>query len=136
MSGAFDPMDGITRMIVKTTASTGAGATDLQLRPPAGRMWIVHWGSAYQDDGAVVQTLLWTDPEQTITSICSMTAAAAFDTLFFYGYNASAKSAHLLLPLRMTYNRYLTFRFTASAAAKNSTAIMLVEEYKGINPSL
>lgn len=124
---------GAPKLLAFTTVSVGAGNTDLSVRPDQGKLFVVKWGYATQDDGAVVQSWLWKDPDLgAAQSIGQMTAAAAWDPFNLFGYHASLKSVHFLLPMVLTYNRYLIFRFAASAIAKNSYAYIMGEEFSGL----
>lgn len=126
------PLEGVSKLINLTVASVGAGATTINARPNPGCVWEVLFLKGTQDDGAVVQSWAFTDPDGT-NSICNHTTTAAWKWLHF---GAVAENADTLPiwggPLLFTYDRYATFSFTASAAAKNGYVIGLVREFRGV----
>lgn len=128
------PLEGVTRVINLTAASAGAGATDLDLRPAAGMVWELLMAVAYQDDGLRSQQWLMTDPDTTDGVLATNTAAGAYDRFQpGTGTVSTSPPAHIAAPFILTYNRYLTYRFDASAGAKNSVIYAVVKEYRGVS---
>lgn len=126
------PLEGVTRVIIATTVSTGAGDTDVDLRPASGRVWEVLFARAYQNDGAVAQKWLFTDPDASDQEISGITATAAWVS-FMLGCNSeNAASSPFIAPPILSYNRYFTYRFTASAITKTGWIVAMVKEYRGI----
>lgn len=118
-----------------TTASTGAGATSVNLRPSEqGTIWRVIWCTGQQDDGAVAQQWYWTDPENAAgISLCAITGAANTPWPFLALDDVPGTSLPTNFDggLFVTYDRYLSFVFTASAGSKNGLIKALVEEQMG-----
>lgn len=127
-------LEGVCRFVTATAASTGAGATDVDLRPAAGCAWEIIYAWAVQDDGAVAMKWLWSDPDVTDQTVFGSTGTANSDWPFGQvSASLSYPQMTLAAALTLTYNRYLTFRFTASAASKNGYVSALVREYRGIH---
>lgn len=126
------PMQGITRRVTATGASSGAGATTISLRPDKGCVWELLMCYGYQDDGAVSQSWLFADPEGGSTNLLTITGAA--NVHWHLGTEDDIATSPMLVrgPIYTTYDRYVRFQFTASAGAKNGTIVALVREYKGI----
>lgn len=128
------PLEGVTRILNLTVASAGAGATNLNLRPAAGRIWELLFAMGYNDDGAVVHAWLMTDPDTAAGIISSLTASAAFDPLFLGLSTATSLVAQPVWfgPPILTYDRYLTYQFVASAGSKNGVIRAIVKEFRGV----
>lgn len=128
------PLEGITRYIVVTTASAGAGNTDTDLRPTDGCVWEVLWCVGLQDDGAVAHYFLWSDPDAADQELCGQTAGVAYDPLYLGMLRASSIFPPWMGAPVLSYDRFLTYRFVASAGGKNGIVRALVKEYRGIVP--
>lgn len=126
------PLEGVSRIIAVTSTSVGIGNTDALLRPDAGKLWEVVWAAGTQDDGAVVCGWYMTDPDASDFTICGITATAAWKALHL-GADIESSGSDLAAPLVLTHDRYCTFRFAASAAAKHGYIRALVKEYRGVS---
>lgn len=126
---------GRIKVKVVQTTSAGAGATVVNLRPAEqGTIWRVIWCTGEQADGAVSQGWYWTDPETPAgASLVSITGAANTPWPFCALDDVAGTSlpTHLDGGLFVTYDRYISFVFTASAGAKVGTIKALVEEQMG-----
>lgn len=126
------PLEGVTRVINLTSTSTGAGNTYVDVRPDAGKVWEIGMLSAMQDDGPVLQMWTITDIDTTNQIVQSITGAA--NTYWYLGTTDDTMDAvqKAVAPLVVTYDRYLRFGFTASAAGKNATVRGWVKEFRGL----
>jgi hypothetical protein len=95
-------------------------------------VWEVLWAVGFQDDGAVTHSWLWTDPDVADQDVCSMGAAGALHPLFLGAQTEKGNPFTFMGPPVLTYNRYLTYRFVASAAAKNGCVRAIVKELRGV----
>lgn len=125
-------LSGVTRRVSSTVASAGAGNTDLPVRPAAGCVWEVLMLYAYQDDGAVAQSWHWTDPDVSAGQLYGITGASGSYWHFVEGDDTASIPSKIRGPVVVTYDRYPTFRFVASAGAKNATYVALVREWRGV----
>lgn len=126
------PLEGATRFITATTASAGAGQTIVNLQPAAGCVWEIIWAWAFQDDGAVWHEWQGVDPDTTMT-LTGVIASGANDALPLGPIIGGGDDPnYLVAPMVVTYNRYVRYWFTASAAAKNGTLRAVVREYRGV----
>ncbi len=119
---------------VLTVASTGAGATSVNLRPAVGQAWKILYAEGFQDDGAVNHEWQFTDPVTAAGTLAARTAAAAYERLNIVTTPATGTYQPLTEPIWVTRERYLTYTFTASAGGKNGYIRALVEEYDGVVP--
>ena len=126
------PLEGVTRLVYVETASAGAGATSANLRPPAGMTWELLWAYAMQNDGAVPWGWYWTDPDITNQQVVGGTAAGAYEKVGFPSMVGVTENPISAAPLILTYNRYATYTFTASAGAKSSYIYAFVKEFRGV----
>ena len=124
--------EGVTRFVSGTTASTGAANTYVDVRPSAGCAWEVLslWG--WQDDGAVNQSWNWTDIDVTNQILTTITGAANTHWWFITKDDTPDAVQLCVAPPILTYDRYLRFCWSASAAGKNGYFRALVREYRGI----
>lgn len=129
------PLEGVTRFIVVTQASAGAGPTIVPLRPPAGCVWEVLYAYGYQDDGAVLCAWKMLDIDTAEDTLHSATVGAnAHLHLGTEGDGSDPTDAmYLRGPLFISYDRYLRYVFTASAGAKNGFVHAIVREYRGVS---
>lgn len=116
--------------------STGATDTDVDLRPPAGEIWEIHYCFGKQDDGAVPCLWLWTD-EAVTDEILSQITGSQNAPLHLGAHNKEPSDLeHWYAPAIITYNKYFTFRFTASAGGKIGTIIAFVRKFRGVPSNL
>lgn len=129
------PLEGRTRLVKLTTTSTGAGNTDVVLRPDEGCVWELYWAIGKQADGAVAVSWLWTDDvvtDETLASDTSGGSGYAFMPGLPTDDNVGLPQTYLLGPIVLTYRAYLTYRFVASAISKVGTVLAIVKEFKGV----
>lgn len=129
------PLEGKFKGVTVTTASAGAGNTDVTLQPDEGKLWEILYCHAVQDDGAVSQSWFFIDPGGTIT-LESITGAANVRWRLLVMDDAANSPLQQMGPLIATYTSYYKFRFVASAGGKNGTIYALVKEYSGVEPKL
>ncbi len=120
------------RLKVVTAASAGAANTDVAFRPEAGEIWEVIWLMGYNDDGVAWAYWLWTDDVVTASEMTRKQSAASYDYLNI-GNNTMNQGPGLIGPLWVTYTSYPTYRWTASAGAKNGTVKGLIRVYRGMD---
>lgn len=128
-----DPLDGIITFKTGSQASAGAGSTDVVIRPAVGEAWEIIDLYTQQDDGAVYTRYLWTDPDVTLQTMWTCTSTGTSGK-FHIGCDGDASTSiqKIQAPMVLTYDRYLTGRFTASAGAKTITWYAMVRVFKGL----
>ena len=126
------PLDGVSRIINLSVTSVGAGATDLDLRPSAGMLWEVLFAVGTQNDGGVPCGWYMTDPDAVDYTVSEGTATGPWTVWYLGGHAENAAMGALMAPVVLTFNRYLTFRFTASAGGKTGYVRALVKEFRGV----
>jgi hypothetical protein len=113
--------------------SVGAGPAAVNLRPDQGKQWRIMYAVGWHADaGAVNCAWYLTDivgGGLPITPDISCAAAA----LQPIGSIATGGPTQCLGPLKATRDRYYSFVFAASAAAKHGYVRAIVEEYLGVN---
>lgn len=132
------PLEGVVKAVTNSTVSAGAGATDVDLRPPEGCVWeILHaWGK--QDDGAVWCDWVIQDTKETIADQLIGGCTGAANTLLILGATDDAYSANRNFhgsPIA-TYQTYFQYRFTASAGGKTGIVGAVVKEFRGVQSSV
>ena len=122
------------RVLIKAlgTASAGAGATAVVLRPAnTGQVWRLHLAQAWHDVGAgLVCNWRWDDVVTATQTMSPDVTLAQYATLDIAGWAGNTVS-HRKGRLWVTYLSYPTFVFVATGAGQNGAVRSLVEEFNG-----
>lgn len=125
-------LSGRIKVVSLTVPSGGAGTTYVAIRPPnEGVQWEIIWAIGQQNDGAVSHGWHWLDPENALgVELCAVVGAA--DVPLPLGALDSDLANVSMGPWWATYDRHPSYRFEASAAAKNGKITAIVIEYLGV----
>lgn len=127
------PLEGITRFILLSTVSTGAGATTVDVHPDKGCVWEILYCFGWQNDGSIVCAWKMEDPDTAENTLHSATVAVNVHYhLGTEGNGAVTDQCYLRGPLIVTVDRWVKYIFTASAASKTGTVVAIVREYRGV----
>lgn len=128
----MDSLNGHVRAVYVTESSVGAGATMVNLRPDAGKIWKILACNGYQASGGA-RNCAWyiTDPENPGGLNHSGTISLASSQRLALGAVAAAVSPLVNEALWATNGHYFTFLWTASGAAEAAVIMAEVIEYTG-----
>ncbi|GAJ01614.1 unnamed protein product, partial [marine sediment metagenome] len=120
------------RIIVATTASAGAGATTVALRPNGGKQWRILYAVGYHNDVAPPRNCVWhcIDPAGG-DSLAPDVSLNGLEVLALGGVAANGQSL-AVAPFKATLDHYYHFIFDASAGAQSGYIRAVVEEFSGL----
>ncbi len=123
---------GYVRHLAVTTASAGAGATTVALRPDGGKQWRILYAVGYHNDAAPPRNCVWhcVDPSggDSLSPDVSLNGLG----VLALGGIASGGQSLAVAPFKATDTHYYHFIFDASAAAQSGYIRAVVEEFSGL----
>lgn len=132
------PLEGVLKVVEATAASTGAGTTYCDLRPPEGCVWEILYAWGKQDDGAVWVAWYISDTKEGKANVLLAGDTGTSGVAYYLGAEDDVSTAVTFwndIPIA-TYQTYFRYGFTASAGAKNASIMAVVKEFRGVQSAI